>query len=94
LPNINAFKYWGQIIFRNTVEHPITNMPLSMPPMKSDYAQWDVPLALKDDVRQAPKSVFGRKDFTQELEKFRICWSVSFRSYLSRTPILTKRFIL
>lgn len=78
LPNINAFKYWGQIIFQNTVKHSATSISLSMPPAQSDYAQWDVPLALKDDVRRGPKSIFGRKHLTQDLEKFRICWSVPF----------------
>jgi hypothetical protein len=90
LPGINALKYWGQIIFRNTVEHPITGVPLSMPPSQSDYAEWDVPQALKEDVMWAPKSLFGRKQISQELEKFRICWSVSFPSYISHTWILTK----
>jgi len=89
LPNINSLKYWGQIIFRNTVEHPITGLPLSMPPIQSEYGQWDVPLALKDDVRQAPKSIFGKKDFSRDLEKFRICWSVSFRSCISGMRKLT-----
>ena len=94
MPNINAFKYWGQIIFRNTVEHPITSLPLSMPPIQSDYAQWDVPLTLKDDVRRAPESFFGRKVLGRDLEKFRICWSVSFRSCNSGTRILTERLVL
>jgi len=77
LPSLNSMKFWGQIIFRNTLEHPDASIPLSMPPMQSDYAQWDVPLRLKDDVRQAPKSLFGTKDLgTLELEKFRICWLV------------------
>jgi glycine/D-amino acid oxidase-like deaminating enzyme len=76
LPSINAFKYWGQIIFRHTLDHPITRTPLSMPPLQPNYAQWDVPLELKDDVRRGPESMFGRKHFNQELEKFRICWLV------------------
>jgi hypothetical protein len=86
LPKINALKYWGQVIFQNTVEHQITRKPLSMPPLKSDYAQRDVPLALKDDVRRGPVSMFGRKKLklvNQELEKFRICWSVSTFLYLN-----------
>ena len=78
-----AIKCWGQIIFRNTLEDSIANMPLSMPPVQSDYDQWNVPLALKDDVRQAPKSLFGSKDSELELEKFRICWFVSFRSCIT-----------
>jgi hypothetical protein len=89
LPKINALKYWGQIIFRNTVRHPITSMPLSMPPIQSDYAQWDVPLVLKDDVRRGPESIFGKNQFSQELEKFRICWWVSLRSCISGTHALT-----
>jgi hypothetical protein len=82
LPKINALKYWGQMIFRNTLEHQITRKPLSMPPLKSDYAQWDVPLTLKDDVRRGPESMFGRNKVNQELEKFRICWSVSSFFYI------------
>ncbi|KAH9225029.1 FAD dependent oxidoreductase [Leptodontidium sp. 2 PMI_412] len=74
LPNINAVKYWGQVIFKNTVKHPITNTRLSVPPSQPDYAQWEVPLALKDDVRQGPESMFGKKQLHQDLEAFRICW--------------------
>ncbi|PMD47963.1 FAD dependent oxidoreductase [Hyaloscypha variabilis F] len=74
LPNINALKYWGQIIFRNTLEHPVTHTALSTPPPKSNYEQWDVPLTLKYDVRRGPGSMFGRNQFKQELDKFRICW--------------------
>ena len=58
-----------------------------MPPPEPDYAQWDVPLKLKDDVRRGPESMFGRKKFDQELEKFRICWFVSF--YLETCGQLT-----
>ncbi|KUJ14545.1 FAD dependent oxidoreductase [Mollisia scopiformis] len=74
LPKLNAFKYWGQVIFRNTVEHPITKESLSMPPSGPNYNQWDVPLALKEDVRGGPRSVLGNKNLSDRFEEFRICW--------------------
>jgi hypothetical protein len=72
----NAFKYWGQVKFRNTTEHPVMKIPISMPPTEPDYNMWDVPPTLKEDVRWAPKSLLGNKEFGRGLEEFRICWSV------------------
>lgn len=48
-----------------------------MPPSHEDYAQWDVPPVLKDDVRRGSESILGKKQLHQDLEQFRICWQVS-----------------
>ncbi|KAK3316793.1 FAD dependent oxidoreductase [Apodospora peruviana] len=70
LPGMNAFKCWGQIIFRNTA----TDNALSTPPQRPDYAQWDVPQVLRDDVGWALRSVFGESEATRPMEHYRICW--------------------
>ena len=71
---MNAYKLWGQIIFRNTTEEALTKQALSMPPLQPDYAQWDVSDVLKDDVRWGLKSLFGEKHSSLPIENFRICW--------------------
>jgi hypothetical protein len=47
---------------------------MSMPPQEADYAQWEVPEALKEDVRFASQAIFGNKGEGLKLEQFRICW--------------------
>ncbi|KAL1860648.1 hypothetical protein VTK73DRAFT_7222 [Phialemonium thermophilum] len=77
LPALHAFKCWGQVHFRNTITHPVTGQSLSAPPLKRDYAQWEVSPALRDDVQWALRSVFGdRKSNLAHLkmENHRICW--------------------
>ncbi|KAK2040029.1 FAD dependent oxidoreductase [Colletotrichum somersetense] len=68
-----TLKFWGQIIFRNTRSHP-NGGPLSAPPPASDYAQFDVPKALRDDVDFASKSLFGKASAGFKNENYRICW--------------------
>jgi hypothetical protein len=81
LPNMGAFKCWGQTIFRNTVQHPSTSEPLSTPPMCPDYAQWDVSPTLKDDVRWALRSTFGEDKSQRNMENHRICWFVTWHGF-------------
>ena len=45
-----------------------------MPPAEKDYAQWNVPEFLKDDVRLGNEAIFGEKADALEMEQFRICW--------------------
>ncbi|KAH6988243.1 FAD dependent oxidoreductase [Ilyonectria sp. MPI-CAGE-AT-0026] len=66
-------KFWGQSIFRNTQTH-WSGLELSMPPDKADYAQWDVPQLLKDDVRFANHCIFGEQGKDFPMDQFRICW--------------------
>jgi hypothetical protein len=47
-----------------------------MPPQSEDYSQWNVPEALKEDVRFASKAVFGPAGDALKLDTFRICWYV------------------
>ncbi|KAK5653469.1 hypothetical protein OQA88_8955 [Cercophora sp. LCS_1] len=74
LPKMGALKCWGQVLFRNTVDHPLTQQPLSTPPAGPNYNQWDVPSELKEDVRWALRSLFHEGRFDTEMENFRICW--------------------
>jgi hypothetical protein len=66
-------KWWGQCIFKNTLEVSKGRF-ISSPPDKPDYAEWDVPDALKDDVDFAKKATFGKIGESWELEQYRICW--------------------
>ncbi|KAK1995359.1 FAD dependent oxidoreductase [Colletotrichum falcatum] len=68
-----TLKFWGQIIFRNTQSHP-SGGRFSAPPPASDYAQFDVPEALRDDVDFAGKSLFGKGSAGFKNENYRICW--------------------
>ncbi|KAK0658007.1 FAD dependent oxidoreductase [Cercophora newfieldiana] len=70
LSNINAFKCWGQVIFRNSTGDIST--PLQSPSYKE--AQWNVPESLQDDVRWALRSLFGADGEKLPMENFRICW--------------------
>jgi hypothetical protein len=65
---MSALKYWGQVIFSNM------HNGLSAPPDKPNYAQWDVPEVLKDDVRFAHQAIFGKKAEGIKADTFRICW--------------------
>jgi hypothetical protein len=67
---MNAYKCWGQVIFRNSTE------TISTPPELPSYkaAQWDVPVPLQDDVRWALRSLFGEQGSNKPMENFRICW--------------------
>ena len=71
-------KWWGQKIFRNTQE-VTKGHSLSAPPAQADYAQWDVPPSLQDDVGFANKVTFGERGQKWQLEQHRICWYVSPR---------------
>ncbi|KAI1506025.1 FAD dependent oxidoreductase [Biscogniauxia marginata] len=66
-------KWWGQCIFKNTQTTP-GGRQVSAPPPHPDYAQWDVPETLKEDVQYANKATFGKLGETWKLEQYRICW--------------------
>ncbi|KAI1486836.1 FAD dependent oxidoreductase [Biscogniauxia mediterranea] len=66
-------KWWGQRIFKNTQTTP-GGARVSAPPPRPDYAQWEVPEALKADVQYANKATFGELGEAWELEQYRICW--------------------
>ncbi|KAK1961149.1 FAD dependent oxidoreductase [Colletotrichum sublineola] len=68
-----TLKFWGQIIFRNTQSHP-SGGRFSAPPPAPDYAQFDVPKTLRDDVDYAGKSLFGKGSADFKNENYRICW--------------------
>lgn len=70
-------KWWGQSIFRNTGTTP-SGGELSSPPSAPDYAQWDIPQFLKDDIDVANKATFGTQGESWKLEKYRICWCAFF----------------
>ncbi|KAK6211991.1 hypothetical protein LQW54_005519 [Pestalotiopsis sp. IQ-011] len=73
-PNKDSqIKWWGQYIFKNTQE-VVKGRSISAPPDKPDYAEWEVPDSLKDDIRFATKVTSGRKGESWELEQHRICW--------------------
>lgn len=58
---MSALKYWGQTPVRNIIEVPGTGISISTPPLQSDYAQMNVPLALENDVRLACESILVEK---------------------------------
>ncbi|KAK1981877.1 FAD dependent oxidoreductase [Colletotrichum cereale] len=68
-----TLKFWGQIIFRNTQPHP-NGGRFSAPPPAPDYAQFDVPKTLRDDVDFAGESLFGKGSAGFKNENYRICW--------------------
>ncbi|KAJ0307470.1 uncharacterized protein N0V96_003298 [Colletotrichum fioriniae] len=68
-----TLKFWGQIIFRNTQTHA-NGSQISAPPPAVDYAQLEVPEALKEDVDYAGKSLFGKGSDNFKNENYRICW--------------------
>ncbi|KAK4158900.1 FAD dependent oxidoreductase [Cladorrhinum sp. PSN259] len=77
LPKLNAFKYWGHTLFRNTVKHPVSGLSISAPPVQTDYAQYDVPQRLKEDVDSASSAIYGPISeicLEQTLGEYRICW--------------------
>lgn len=69
-------KWWGQTIFRNTLE-VLPGRYLSTPPPQPDYAQWDVSRRLKEDINYACNVFYGKKGAKWKLEKHRICWLVN-----------------
>ncbi|KYK57396.1 hypothetical protein DCS_04405 [Drechmeria coniospora] len=66
-------KWWGQTIFKNTVE-VLPGRLLSAPPSERDYGQGKVCERLKEDVRHASHVFFGKRGADWKLEKHRICW--------------------
>jgi hypothetical protein len=73
-PNRDSqIKWWGQYIFKNTQE-VVEGQLISAPPDEPDYAEWDVPDSLKDDIRFAGKVTAGKKGESWDLEQHRICW--------------------
>ncbi|KAM0812033.1 hypothetical protein AB5N19_14350 [Seiridium cardinale] len=69
----SQMKWWGQRIFKNTQEVAKDKF-ISAPPDAPDYAEWNVPDSLKDDVNFANEVTFGTKVQAWELEQYRICW--------------------
>ncbi|KAF7540071.1 hypothetical protein G7054_g1703 [Neopestalotiopsis clavispora] len=63
-PNRDSqIKWWGQYIFKNTQE-VVKDQLISAPPDKPDYAEWDVPDSLKDDIRlPAKEALTPSEDF-------------------------------
>lgn len=45
-----------------------------MPPAEPDYAQWNVPAKLKEDIDHANQVFYGQKGAGWKIEKYRICW--------------------
>ncbi|KAF6785030.1 sarcosine oxidase [Colletotrichum sojae] len=68
-----TLKFWGQTIYRNTQPHP-SGTHVSRPPQEPDYAQFDVPASLREDVDLAGKSMYGKLSEDFKVEKYRICW--------------------
>lgn len=68
-----TLKFWGQTLFRNTQPHPNGTL-ISSPPAKPDYAQFDVPTTLREDVDFAGKTIFGKLSDEFSTESYRICW--------------------
>jgi glycine/D-amino acid oxidase-like deaminating enzyme len=66
-------KWWGQTIFKNTRE-VLPGRHISMPPPEPDYAQWNVPEKLREDIRHANHVFYGKKSADWKMEKHRICW--------------------
>jgi hypothetical protein len=77
-------KCWGQIFVRNTIIHHVTKEALSAPPPESDYAQWNVPPVLREDVHWALRSLYGDETARPlKMEDHRICWLVFYVVILS-----------
>ncbi|KAI0204180.1 sarcosine oxidase [Astrocystis sublimbata] len=66
----NQIKFWGQKIF----QFPHGTPAFSQPPTGSDYHQWEVPIALLEDVAVASKATFGERSATWKIHSHRICW--------------------
>ncbi|KAI1779206.1 FAD dependent oxidoreductase [Hypoxylon cercidicola] len=68
----NKLKWWGQYIFKNM--QTISGHQISAPPAAADYAQWEVPDALVQDVEFANKVTFGKRGENWKITQHRICW--------------------
>ncbi|KAL1877515.1 hypothetical protein Daus18300_002503 [Diaporthe australafricana] len=68
-----TLKFWGQTFFTNTRPHP-NGRAMSSPPSEPDYAQFEVPATLKEDVDFAGKTIFGRLSDDFNTENYRVCW--------------------
>jgi hypothetical protein len=68
-------KLWRDVPFKNTVKHSSGRL-ISMPPEKPDYGQWDVSSAMKAEIGEVSKAVFGRKIEAFPIGDYRICWFV------------------
>ncbi|KAI3392165.1 hypothetical protein diail_6113 [Diaporthe ilicicola] len=68
-----TLKFWGQTLFKNTRPHSNGSL-ISSPPSEPDYAQFEVPALLKQDVDFAGKSIFGKLSDNFQTESYRICW--------------------
>jgi hypothetical protein len=47
---------------------------ISMPPAEVDYAQWNVPKKLQEDIDYANHVFYGKKGANWPMKKYRICW--------------------
>ncbi|KAI0476084.1 FAD dependent oxidoreductase [Xylariaceae sp. FL0804] len=73
-PNADRqIKWWGQCTFKNTQEVS-PGRRVSAPPPHPDYAQWQVPDRLKEDIAFANKLTFGKIGEKWEYHSHRICW--------------------
>ncbi|KAI1343502.1 sarcosine oxidase [Xylariaceae sp. FL0016] len=66
-------KWWGQHIFKNTQKMSSGNR-ISAPPPHADYAEWEVPGTLKEDVEFAKDVTFGKFGKDWNIHTHRICW--------------------
>lgn len=69
----NKLKYWRDVSFKNTVQHP-SGRQMSMPPSDPDYAQWKLSPGMKAEMDVVNKGILGQvgADFT--MQGYRICW--------------------
>ena len=69
----NELKLWRDVSFRNTVQH-LSGQTISMPPIGSDYGQWNVPKTLRVELDSDTNAVVGgaSKDF--QITNYRMCW--------------------
>lgn len=66
-------KWWGQTIFYNNVE-VLPGRVVSAPPAPTDYRQWNISKALKEDIDYANHVFYGSKGAHWKFDKYRICW--------------------
>ena len=70
----NQLKFYRDVSFTNTIYHEASRQSISMPPIKHDYAQWELSPGMQKEVKLVSQGIYGEKGKDWRLENYRICW--------------------
>ncbi|KAK8096157.1 hypothetical protein PG999_014179 [Apiospora kogelbergensis] len=72
----NQLKFCRDQSFANTMFHETAGQNISVPPLQSDYDQWNLSPGMKAEIARTVKGIYGGKSSDWDITNHRICWDL------------------